>query len=710
MTPETAVLEPTEALGAEGPDRLPPGDRDRRRFTLAVVIGFAVVTIPFVWILWDLWTGNLDPTRQYSPDNFYDLQARAMFHGHLYIPNGSIGIEAFLHDGRQYTYFGLFPSLLRMPLLALTSSFDGKLTAPSMLLAWVVTGLFTSLLLWRVRILLRGSAVLGRLEAGVCGLVAAAVTGGSVLMYLASEPKVSDEDLAWSVALTLGAIFALLGVLERPTRGRVLASGALVLAAALDRGSTGYGCILAALIVTGWFAIGRGGDENRRWAIPLAGVGIVPLLFVVALNEAKFGNPLGYSLADQVWTQVNAHRAHFLAVNGSTFGLHFLPSTLAAYFAPNGLHLTSAFPYVTLPTGPPTAVGGVVLDQVYPTASVLVSMPLTFLLACWGLVASFRPKPIGRARLAAVLLVPAAAAATGVMVYGYIADRYLADFLPVLIFASLVGVVDLWHRLARKSPRVRGAVFAAIGVVGLFGVWANIGAALTPSALWTPAQGRSFVSAQRSLGAGAAQSLLRQGPTLPYWAPEGTLFAVDGCTGLYVSTGFTYATVPGQQLQHETWDVVEQGPGINHTLHLSFAQLPQPGDPAVTLMTYGATSLVLQTTAVGRVRLAAVNAGAPNVTWPPAVSNSQRVQLHRRYALTIMTDPNLHSISVNGLGGGIGHYLAGSGPAVIMTTGASSGAGNGYLSVVDASRPSPPTKLCQSLVRQSSKSARTETG
>ncbi len=436
----------------------------------------------------------------------------------------------------------------------------------------------------------------------------------------------------------------------------------------------------------------------------------MPLLVVIALNEAKFGNPFGYSLADQVWTHVNAHRAHFLAVNGSTFGLHFLPSTLAAYFAPNGLHITSAFPYVTLPTGPPTAVGGVVLDQVYPTASVLVSMPLTFLLACWGLVASFRPKPIGRARLAAVLLVPAAAAATGVMVYGYIADRYLADFLPLLIFASLVGVVDLWHRLARRSPRVRGAVFAAIGVVGLFGVWANIGAALTPSALWTPAQGRSFVSAQRSLGAGAVQSLLRQGPTLPYWAPEGTLFAVDGCTGLYVSTGFTYATVPGQQLQHETWDVVEQGPGINHTLHLSFARPPQPGDPPVTLMTYGATSLVLQTTGVGRVRLAVVNAGAPNVTWPPAVSNSQRVQLHRRYALTVQTDPNLHSISVNGLGGGIGHYLAGSGPAVIMTTGASSSAGNGSVSVVDASRPSPPTKLCQSLVRQSSKSARTENG
>ena len=48
-----------------------------------------------------------------------------MFHGHLWLANGAIGIEAFVHDGRQYTYFGLFPSLIRMPILAFTSSLDG---------------------------------------------------------------------------------------------------------------------------------------------------------------------------------------------------------------------------------------------------------------------------------------------------------------------------------------------------------------------------------------------------------------------------------------------------------------------------------------------------------------------------------------------------------------------------------------------------------
>ncbi len=98
-------------------------------------------------------------------DNFYDLQARAMFHGHLYLPGGTMGIEAFVHDGRSYTYFGIFPSLIRMPILLVTTAFDGDLTAPSILLAWMSTALFTSLMLWRLRILMRGAALVGRAEA-----------------------------------------------------------------------------------------------------------------------------------------------------------------------------------------------------------------------------------------------------------------------------------------------------------------------------------------------------------------------------------------------------------------------------------------------------------------------------------------------------------------------------------------------------------------
>ncbi len=200
-------------------------DAGVRRFTVAVVAGVATVLIPYLWVLCDLWNSSPSLLRTAESDryasNFYDLQARAMFHGHLSVANGALGGEAFIHDGRQYTYFGIFPSLLRMPVLLLTHSLDGRLTAPSMLLAWLVTAAFSSLLVWRVRLLVRGRAALSWTEAGSYGVLLATIMGGSILIYLASDPDVFHEDLAWSVALTVASTFALLGVLERPSWRRV---------------------------------------------------------------------------------------------------------------------------------------------------------------------------------------------------------------------------------------------------------------------------------------------------------------------------------------------------------------------------------------------------------------------------------------------------------------------------------------------------------
>src|SRR6202453_164393 len=215
-------------------------DHRRRRFTYAMSIALMIVTIPYLWILWDLWSSSANPLRQLSPDNSYDLQPRAMLAGHLYLPNGSIGIEAFFHGGHQYTYFGLFPSLLRLPILLVTHSFDGRLTAPSLLLAFIVTGLFSSLLLWRLRVMMRGQALLGRAEAASLGVLVASITGGLVLLFLPASPKVAHEDMAWVAALSSASIFTLRGVLERTTRARIGSSGVLSKLTALNRAPTGY--------------------------------------------------------------------------------------------------------------------------------------------------------------------------------------------------------------------------------------------------------------------------------------------------------------------------------------------------------------------------------------------------------------------------------------------------------------------------------------
>ena len=119
-----------------------------RRFTKAILVGLCVALVPYLWILWG---GHLDPLRAYYPGNifstFYDTQARSLLNGSWNVPSGSLGIEGFVIHGRTYTYFGPFPALLRIPIFLYTTRLDGRLTAPSMLLAWIVTATFASLLL-----------------------------------------------------------------------------------------------------------------------------------------------------------------------------------------------------------------------------------------------------------------------------------------------------------------------------------------------------------------------------------------------------------------------------------------------------------------------------------------------------------------------------------------------------------------------------------
>ena len=193
-----------------------------------------MVALPYLWVLFDLWSDSPNLLRTAALDgyasNFYDLQAAINV---TWSPlrsewrswrRGVCARRSAIHVLRN------FPSLLRMPVLALTHSLDGRLTALSVLLAWLVTALFSSLLLsGRVQSVIRGQAVLSRMEATSYGVLVATIMGGSVLMLLASDPFVFSEDLAWRVALTVGSIFALLGVLERPSWSRVIGCGALVL-------------------------------------------------------------------------------------------------------------------------------------------------------------------------------------------------------------------------------------------------------------------------------------------------------------------------------------------------------------------------------------------------------------------------------------------------------------------------------------------------
>jgi hypothetical protein len=712
--PDEAAARITDDLSA-GDGRGTPGELDtspqasdaeaegRRRFTIAVITGIVIMAVPYIWILWGPWESPNPIRKTVFEDNFYDLQARAIFHGHLWLANGAIGIEAFVHGGHQYTYFGLFPSIIRMPILAVTSSLDGKLTAPFMLLAWLVTALFVTLLTWRVRVLIRGSAVVSRFEATAYGILVATVMGGTVFMLLAATPFVFNEDIAWSICLTVGSLFALLGVVERPSRGRVIASFVLVLAANLDRATTGWACVVAAILIAAWFGLGRLGRENRRWCLPIAAVGLVPLIVSCAINYSKFGVLFGVSNYEQVWTHVNAYRRKFLAANhNAEEGVIFVPTNIVAYLRPNGLRLTSIFPFITLPGAPPRALGGVLFDRRYRTASITASSPLLFLLSCWGLVAAFRPHGVGKVAHTRILLLASGAAGAAILLWGYIAPRYLGDFVPFLALAAIVGLVDICRRLDGKSRSVRIGGLAVIGVVALFAIVANIGMAITPNEEWNTTQVLHYVEAQHAVADLTGQSLssrVERGSTLPPWGPADQLFVVGACDGLYISNGEDYSTVPSEQLDRTTWMVVEYGHSFEHTFRIGVGVTNSRTPTSRRLVTFGPDAVVVNSTPTTKggakvdVALVGPGAGERGISEVLAAGASRQV--------VVITDPPKHLVEVSiGATSVLAAEMTVAQPIASAVPGPPSAGGTSTaLSVADETGSSQPT-LCWSLVRR----------
>jgi hypothetical protein len=530
----------------EAPDELTTAprrrDADLTRF-VRTMVGFGIASL--TWYVLVLWDFAVDPLRTAISggvfSNFYDIQARALLDGHLDVPRGTLGIEAFVIDGRHLMYFPPGPSLLRIPLFLVTDRFDGRLTAVSMLLAATMTVLLVSLLLWRVRRILRGDAPLGVWEAAGHGAVLVAATSGSVMLFLASMPWVYHEAYAWAIAMAIGFAYSLLGVIERPSTGRVVAAGLFALGAILSRTTAGWACALAALATAAWFLLGREGTVAKRHWWKLLPAALVPLSIGSAVNWAKFHHPYMFPLQDQLWTRMSVQRRLALAANGGDLvdGRIFF-STAANYFRPNGIRFVPIFPYVTLPADVARSYGGGFLDQTYRTGSVPAFMPLLFLLGMIGLIVAFWRRDLAGARLLRIPLIGAGAIPVGIMFYGYITYRYTSDFLPVLVVATAGGVVMVSRWVATRPRLLRSGILGGIALLAAFGVAANTAVAFHANRVANPGPLlRDYVITQEKLSEQTGNPLddfVSIGGSLPRLGPADDLRIIGSCRSWYIGT------------------------------------------------------------------------------------------------------------------------------------------------------------------------------
>ncbi len=409
--------------------------------------------------------------------SIHDRQARAIFDGHLDMHQSDLAIEAFDIEGKYHTYFGIWPTLLRMPVLAVTDRFDGRLTGVSMLLAlavalWAVASLQWQLMNIDQRPALSECRVASARWWMLIGMQVVVGTG-TVIAFLTSRPLVYHEMEMWGIAGALATAAAALRYLTHPSTRRAAALGAAVGVTLLSRPSVGFGAVVSLCIVVGVAAIRKHG---ARHLMMLVGCAACAVGLYGGVNAARFGGPFALPLEHQVFSASDPQRQAALAANGgSLFGAKYVPTTSFQYLRPDALRLDDRFPYVNFPLRRAHVVGrGVIFDTLDRSSSMTASMTGLCVLGAFG--AMYVGKRRGRlhpATNAMTLSVAVGGAFGSVAVFSiaYVAHRYLSDLLPPLIVFAIVGVQRLVERSLKFPLRV-------VAVLCIAGVWINIGLAI----------------------------------------------------------------------------------------------------------------------------------------------------------------------------------------------------------------------------------------
>jgi hypothetical protein len=332
-----------------------------------------------------------------------------------------------------------------------------------------------------------------------------------------------------------------------------------------------------------WLGLGEP-ITNRRDVPALLSALTVPALLYGAVNQARFGHPWRLPIADQIATQIDPIRPKiFATTGGSLFAPKFLPSAALAAFRPDGIAFSGVFPWVTFPARA-HPLGGITFAAIDPAASLPASMPFLFVLAIVGAVAAFRPRHVGDRGLAPlrVLVIGGVFGALGVVTIPFVNQRYLSDFLPVLVTLALAGLHVTTRAVDGRRPEPGGrrrAVLGALAVLAVFSVFANFGLALLYQRAYSPftdaSERAAFIRFQQKIDErlpGGTHLTVKRGDELPDPLAAGTLFVVGDCAGVYWSDGSAWQPVERTQATGRFplhLILLEHEPGTRETIYAS---------------------------------------------------------------------------------------------------------------------------------------------
>ena len=269
----------------------------------------------FGWRLILLTDGHFDIFRPIGLGLIFNNMLEHLLRGQFDVDPQVIGIEAFIRDGRTYTYFGIFPALLRLPLVAASRLHDVDMTVASV---WVAASLSWLFRLLAIRLILSHAPEKAISTFLAAVLVVAFALQGESIQFL--RPSIFQETIQWAAALASLFVFLVVRLVTQGGSSGFVVSplvAAVAGLALLARVSTGLGLytaigLILVVDVTKGNSNARTTDHAGRWWLSsfwqrtvsvvcsprFVTVSLILIFFVLCVgivNYGRWGNALTFA-------------------------------------------------------------------------------------------------------------------------------------------------------------------------------------------------------------------------------------------------------------------------------------------------------------------------------------------------------------------------------------------------------------------------------
>jgi hypothetical protein len=407
------------------------------------------VTLVLSVVLWLFtMTGGRDIFVKEVLGGAYDSQAEHFLRGDVGVDSAASAHETMIVNGKVRMYFGPFPALLRIPLNFIYPPGHEKWSRISGFCAGVVALFaFAGLL----QTALRSSPLSSRARNWIGNACVIGFALGSPLLLLLGNLSIYDEAIIWGLAWSLAALY--FACRSRTTEGAALTGSLLAFsfcagAALLSRATFGAPFVLIAPVLAIRLFHRQPVRNITVLFLPLGAA----FIFYLFLSYARFGDFSGMNMR----YNINPVQRDF-AVKHGLFRLERVPYSFADYFVLRSPKLQREAPFLKANRTDYGRETLYVMPFTETYSSLLWCSSWVLLGAVIGVAMLLRLKGadgVDRA-IAAILLFQVIV----ILSFMGLAQRYLAELLPFLIFAFLIFL--------REGKIAFNLRYLLIGLVGV---------------------------------------------------------------------------------------------------------------------------------------------------------------------------------------------------------------------------------------------------